>query len=295
MTAKGAAHLVLILFLGGLAACGPNSQFNAARKLEKKGKYERAWEAYQLFAAKHPKHELAPEALFRAGWLVEKQLKDCFMAQSFYDRVTAYYPQSEPWARAASLQKNNCPDYFPLMAGYHWTEVDSDTKGKNARIEISCEPYGPSTKGLPSDAGALVRVYYAGDKKSYDTRTLFKKTDSELLEFKSDTDPRSKTVLRWPFTIGTTWKTKSDNRIFIYEIVSVNVRVSVAAGEFDGCLEVKSTIEGIPGAATVEYYAPGVGRVLTAVRTERVEKRVTELASYKVAEFPEIRSGDGKP
>src|SRR4051812_29890647 len=120
--------LISIFLLSG---CGRD--LASIKALEKKGKVQAAWERYQEFVARHPKDPQAPEALFRAGLLAQRHFKDCFMAGAFFDRVIERYPQADPWAQAAAFQKNNCPDYFPLLNGNEWTEGDSETKGKNAR------------------------------------------------------------------------------------------------------------------------------------------------------------------
>jgi tetratricopeptide (TPR) repeat protein len=115
-----------------------NTNFPGLKKLEAKGDYQKSWELYQEFAAKNPRHTLAAEALFRAGWLAQKQLGDCVAARAFYDMVLQNYPQSGSWAAQSAYYRNNCPDYFPVIDGFRWVEGDSDTKGKNARIEIVC-------------------------------------------------------------------------------------------------------------------------------------------------------------
>jgi len=285
---------VLLLAMALTIGCGQQHQFKSARKKKKKGKYYTAWEKYQAFAAAHSKSDLAPEALFRAGFIAQKQLGDCQAASTFFERVSNSYPQSDPWAKAASLQLNSCPDYFPLLEGNRWTEGDSDTEGKNARIEIVCEPIRMARKFLPSEAGILVKTYYAGERKSYESRYVYRKVSGELREFRSEDDPLSKTILKWPLNKGNDWRTIFDKRVFVYSVVDTNATVRVKAGEFSGCLKIKSSIEGIPGVATIEYFAPGVGRILTAVSTAGEEKRVTELLSYKMAEYPEFVIEEGQ-
>src|SRR5438105_3832138 len=114
--------LKLGLVLAAFLSLGCGRDISHIKTLEKKGKYYEAWEAYQSFVARHPEHSQAPEALFRAGLLAQKQLKDCFMAGTFFDQLLERYPQSDPWARAALHEKNNCPDFFPLLPGSRWTE-----------------------------------------------------------------------------------------------------------------------------------------------------------------------------
>lgn len=263
-----------LLFFG----CGPDHAFQQVRRLEKKGKVYEAWTAYQEFAAKYPKHAAAPEALFRAGWLAQRQVKDCTMATAFYDRVTQMYPQSSPWASWAAYQKNNCPDYFPLLAGAHWTEGDSDTGGKNARIETVSRA-DPNGGTVPWAQGILVRTYYAGASKFKTVEVGYKKDGEDLQELGAQNDPRPKIIMKIPPVVGTRWKTKNGTQLFLYEIVDTDKTVKVAAGEFHNCVVVRSAIEGAAGAA-LEYFAPSVGRVMTAFMTPNGERRNTELLSF---------------
>lgn len=272
--------IIVIPALLFLSACTPGQQFSRAKKAEAKGDSYKAWQLYQKFTVEHPRDSRAPEALFRAGWLAQTAQGDCYMAQTFYDRVMEKYPQSTPWARLAVQQKNNCPDYFPLAHGWQWVEGDSESMGKNARIEVTCKR--PAKKGLGEVAavGIYTRTYYAGSEKFKSTEYTYKKTATELQEFDSSSDPRSKTILQWPLEAGRRWQTKSGGRIFQYEIVSVDASAKVSAGDFKNCLHIRSSIEGTTGA-TNEYYAPSIGRVLTTVSTKEGEKRITELLSYK--------------
>jgi hypothetical protein len=163
-------------------------------------------------------------------------------------------------------------------------EGDSETKGKNARIEITCAPPRHARKQLPSESGILSRALYAGNSKFKTTEFSYRKVGDELLEAVSENDPVQKVILKWPLVKGTTWSTRADFKLFRYTIVEDNAAVDVAAGHFEQCLHVKSTIEGASGAAH-DYYAPGIGRVLTTISVGDGEKRNTELLSYKVAEW----------
>lgn len=283
---RRSAYFVLLFALAAAPACGPRSQFQKAQKLENKEDYYNAWKAYQQFAAEHPDHALAPEALFRAGWVVQRHVKDCFMAGVFYDSVAERYPDADPWARAAFHQKRNCPDYYPLLPGSNWVEGDSETDGKNARIEITCEPIKKAPGSLPSESGVLKRVFYGGEKKSHETTFVYKKSDEGLFEFASEEDPSGKRLLAWPLTAGTKWTTKSGGRLFHYEITDVDRTVKVSAGEFKDCLRVSSFVEGYAQASTIEYYAPNIGRILTSVAVKGVEKRNTELLLFQIADWP---------
>ncbi len=280
---------ITLLFSG----CGADSQLKRANKLEKKGKYYEAWQKFQEFAAEHPKHPGAPEALFHAGWLAQKQLKDCDMAAVFYDSVLEKYPQADPWARLSTNQKGNCPDFFPLLPGTEWVEGDSETKGKNARIETSCRPL-PEKGTMPSEAGLMVRTYFAGASKFKTIELSYKKAGNELREFTPEYELRPKIIMMLPAVVGTKWKTRSADRLFSYEITAADVTVKVEAGEFPGCIVVRSSVEAVPGA-TLDYYAPGVGRVLNSFSTAQGEKRNIELLSFKPGPDIDFRADGSNP
>lgn len=263
---------LFLLFIG----CGPQSEFKRIQALEKKGDVYEAWQSYQVFAAKNARHELAPKALYRAGVLTATHLNDCGAAAAFFERILERYPQSDPWARLAVLKKTNCPDYFPLSSGGSWVEGDSETGGKNARIEITC-------KAEPAETGALVtasyeKTYYGGNAKFQTTLVKYEKTENELHEFPMPDDPRPKIILKWPLLVGTKWKTRVADKIIEYEILAVDKNISVKAGEFQNCLLVESREENA-SATTNEYYAPNIGRVLTTLVSKGGESRITELLS----------------
>jgi hypothetical protein len=287
---KFAIPLSLLLIAAG---CSPDRQMSRAADLEKSGKIYKAWEKYQEFAATHPQHARAPEAVYRAGWIAQQNFNDCFMANTFFDEVLTRYPESDPWARAALLQKNNCPDYFPLIPGSKWTEVDSDTKGQNARVEITCEAVSGEPKVLPSQAGVLERQFYAGSRKSLSTRATYRKEQMELHEYRDANTVTPAVLLKWPIEAGSKWSTQQEGRLTRFEIVSMSAQASVVAGDFGDCLVVRSAFPG-DAAMKNEYYAPGVGRVLTTVMSTKGEKRITELSSYEIKDAPDIMAGGPK-
>lgn len=271
------------LFLCGVtilfSACGPSYEFKSAQKAEAKGKYYLAWKKYQSFTAHYPAHALAAEALFRVGLLSQQKQGDCTMAVAFYDNLLEKYPQSDPWAKAALLQKNACPDYFPLMPGWKWVEGDSESRGGNARIEKEAIAIDKSVKSLPNESGRMKLTYFAGSTKFKTGESLFQKKNSELWEYPVASEPMARIALRWPLEAGVSWTYKLNSKLFHLEIVDVNATVSVMAGDFSRCIKVKSTVEGSSGS-TFEYYAPGVGRVLTTLSSASGEKPNTELLSF---------------
>lgn len=286
-------HAACWVLAGFITGCTPNAQFDAAKQYEKKGQYYKAWNAYQTFVANNPTHPRAAEAQFRAGFLTQTKLGDCSAANTFYDGVLQRYPQSDPWAKAALLQKDACPDYFPMNPGTTWVEGDSQSQGKNARIEISAESTHEKNS-LPNESARLRRVFYAGEKKFQTTEFIYRKKNSELLEFTALEDPRCKIILRWPLEEGASWITKFNKQTFHYSVVALHQPITVAAGKFEDCVKIQSSVEGSAGYK-YEYYAPGVGKVLTTVAAKNEERRNTELMSFQAGPQPNFLSNGEAP
>jgi len=270
--------VVIIIVAGVLAGCGPDAAFKRARGAEAKGRAYEAWQKYQAFAARFPDDKNAAEAVFRAGWLAQNELADCGVALAFYDRVGQKYPGSDPWAGAAAFHAQNCPDYFPLVPKMSWVEGDSDTGGRNARIESACQVSSTSAR-LPFSTGLLSRSYFAGTNKFKTIDVLYRKEGATVWEHPAGGEtPRM--VLKAPLEEGARWTAQAGGRTYKYEILSTTRTVTVSAGTFERCLLVQGRAEGVPGG-TNEYYAPSVGRILTSFSTDAGERRNIELLSYQ--------------
>lgn len=270
--------VVLIAAAGVLFGCGPEASFKRARGAEAKGRAYEAWQKYQAFAAQFPDDKRAPEAVFRAGLLAQQTLGDCSAAQAFYERVAQKYASAEPWVSAAAFQSANCPDFFPLVPKMSWVEGDSDTGGRNARIESECLVSTPAAT-IAFSVGKLTRSYFAGTNKFKSVDILYRKEGATVWEHPADGEtPRL--VLKAPLQEGARWTATVGGRSYTYEILSTTRTVSVAAGTFENCLLIRGKAEGIPGA-TNEYYAPSIGRILTSFSTDTGERRNIELLSYK--------------
>jgi hypothetical protein len=272
-----ARKLILLMAVALLSGCGAEAEFKRAHGAEVKGRSYVAWQRYQRFAARHPDHKKAAEAVFRAGWLAQTALGDCDASRAFYDRVRREYESSDPWAALAAFHAENCPDFFPLTAKSKWVEGDSDTGGRNARIESVCQVSSTPAK-VPFSSATIERSYFAGTSKFKTVNFLYRKDGATVWEHPPGGEP-PRMVLKAPLVQGTRWSSQVGGRTFNYEIVSASTTVTVAAGTFDRCLHVRARADGIPGA-TNEFYAPSVGRVLSSYSGPEGERRNTELLSF---------------
>ncbi|MBV9080669.1 MAG: VanZ family protein, partial [Elusimicrobia bacterium] len=214
--------LVFLAVVAVASGCGPEAAIKSARRSEAKGKPYDAWQKYQEFAARYPKHAAAPEALFRAGWLAETSLGDCAVAKTFYQRVEHDYASSDPWAAMASFNADNCPDFFPLVPGNAWVEGDSESGGKNARIESTCRA-STGTAKVPFSSGVIVRDYFGGSSKFKTTETFYAKEGASVWEHSDGSAPRL--VIKGPVETGTTWMSDVGGRRFRFEIVSSSATI----------------------------------------------------------------------
>ena len=105
-----AAEAALTAAQAGLPAGGPESEYQAAFDLLKDGKYDEAATALAAFVARHPQHELAPNALY---WLGEAHYvrRDYPAALAAFEGLLRDYPGTR-----------KAPDAL-LKAGYSQQEM----------------------------------------------------------------------------------------------------------------------------------------------------------------------------
>jgi hypothetical protein len=251
-------------------------RFAAAERHEKSGRYEQALQAYLRWAEKSPEHNRAPMAFYRAGRIASNVLGDYALAREIFQRLLNRYGDVADWGSRAEWALFNSPNYFPLIPNAEWVEGDSDTGGWNARIETTC-------RAREGGAGVVfARRYYAGKQfvRALSVSPIYEKRDLELVEYLNARDVPT-VILKYPFETGASWTSVRQRKKVTFTIQGTRT-VRVRAGEFKDCLMVRERSEGVSAAWKVEYYAPGVGRVLTTLATATSEKRNTELLSYNL-------------
>ena len=275
--------LRVIMFCTAAAAllsalgCGPDYAFKKAQLLEKEGYCVEASVKYEELSKKHPSHPIAPEALYRIGTIYRTRLKMYSHAHRYYDELIARYPKAEPWAAMAQLGLFNSPDYHPLRTGSFWIEGDSVSGGRNMRSEWNC-------REVSSGTFEMQRRISAGSRLVTTLTRYYEKKNLELHEYENAGKTGSPTViLSYPFATGRTWNTVRSGKKVVYAIVAEDLTLKVAASDFYGCIKVSEEYPGLSGSKKYNYYAPGVGWILTTIGAEgREEHRNTELLSYKI-------------
>jgi len=270
----GLALLALAFFPTG---CG-RADLLTARHYERTGQYEKALRLYTRVADRHPRAGAAPQALYSAGRLAADNLLDYPFARRLFQDLADEHGRRGAWKEKAERALLNSPNYFPLIPGARWEEGDSDTGGRNASIRIQCEPLA----GAPGSF-TLARDYYAGRRQvdSLSSKKIYRKTGLELREAAGSGKAES-VVLKYPLSPGATWPCAAGP----CEVLGT-ADVQVRAGLFRDCLKVKVPLPGVTSSWKVDYYAPGIGKVLTSAATATTEKRNTELLSYNLLDGKE--------
>ncbi|MBI4347156.1 MAG: hypothetical protein HY553_09900 [Elusimicrobia bacterium] len=247
------------------AGCGADVAFDRASARERKGVYAEAAERFAAFADRYRSDPRVPEALVRSARLYTYRLQRCPQAQPLLERAAREH-ESSPWAEEARRALLDCPEYFPMRPRSSWVFVDSQTGGKNMRLEVLV------TTSTASSA-ELKGAFFAGTKRFQEFRRRYVKEGWAVWEEDgADRVP----ILRYPYREGNAWKARRGGRPVEFRIESSKETVRVKAGVFHGCLKVREAQLGVP-AWKYDYYAPGVGRVKTTIGGRGFENPNTEL------------------
>ncbi len=265
MSARSVAVLAL-----ALVGCGGELSFKSGLFLERSGRYGPALRAFESFSRNNPGHPRLAESLVRSARIYLYAFDRCPEALPLLERAARLSPAMEPWSSAARRLLLDCPDYFPLRDGMRWMYVDSQSGGRNMRLELQASVSTGS-------AGARIDgAYYAGKRRFQEFRRRYDKSDWSVWEKEGGS---RLPILKYPYAAGYSWKGRQANATVEFRIVSDRETVNVLAGTFANCLKVRQRIAGSP-AWKYDYFAPGVGRIKTTVGGSGFEEPNTELKSY---------------
>ncbi len=250
-----------------LGGCG--ARYDDAVVLEGQGRYAAAAEEYKRFALAHPAAPEAPKALLSAAGLYALKLGVCRESRPLLERLARNYPDfrmPEDDFRRIFI----CPDYFPVGEGRSWYYGDSQTLGRNASQRVAVVDH--------TSKGAVVNsAFYAGKALVSRQKLVYSFLGLDFLE----RQPSGTTlVLSYPLDEGKAWSARAMGGRVDFRVEKTGLEVKVKAGAFQDCVKIRRRPAGAP-SWIYEYYAPWVGRVLTAVGGPGYEHRVTELLSYE--------------
>ena len=185
-------------------------------------------------------------------------------------------------------------DYYPLQIGNYWvfksiplgdseretrttkTSVDSTDVWENIeyfrvnRITLGTER--TSFSWYRKDAEGNVAVYAFGSTPDISSARAFFETPRII--FPKDA-----------ISLGNSWESTSRNNNVFYKVESVSEKVTVPAGTFDSCIKLRRTTINSDGdtlSVNQDYYAPGIGNVLSVSESRRRGSERMELSEYSV-------------
>ncbi|MBI4655300.1 MAG: hypothetical protein HY746_00995 [Elusimicrobia bacterium] len=243
--------------------------YDDAVKFEKQGALLKAAKIYEMFVKKHPEDPRAGPALLKAADIYSKKFQLCRKAVPLYELILKDYGKLES-VNAAKKGLYMCPDYFPLEKNRTWTYGDSQTFGRNIKeIHIVKEE---------KNLGASVKIeQYAGKKLAGRIRQDYSFTGDGISINTSDFKGLR---FKYPVKKGIKWTSKIRGQKVMFEITGVSLKIEVDAGAFENCIRIEQRFKNAPSWVN-EYYAPWVGRIMTATAGTDFENRIMELLSYE--------------
>lgn len=261
----------LLLALGVMAAlCGCDAyRWHSGRFFHETKRWGAAVAALEAFVESRPQDPRTCEARLRLGAIYAGVFERTLEARRHYEAAARSFPGDASCVEKAKAGLLSAPDYFPLEPGRTWVFGDSASGGRAMRLEWQVQVSSDGARA------SVVSALYAGDKRVSSGRTAYAKRDWAVLDVSGK---KPATVLRYPFTAGTSWSAPGRS----YRVEAEGLEVAVRAGRFSGCIKVRETLAGASGAWKYDYYCPGVGRVKTTVGAPGIETPNTELLRYTV-------------
>ncbi len=226
---------------------------------------------YEKFLSSRPRDPRACEVRLRAAELYRTVFGRCEEARAHFEAAARDFPKQAACLERAKTGLLLCPDFFPTDTGRTWIYVDSDSRGKNMRLEWEA-------RASSGAVGSISSAMFAGDRRILAKIEYFQKADWAI--WRVDKDGRE-AILRYPYNEAMAWSAKrADKTTVEYLVVSGSAAVTVAAGAFTGCLKIREKSSAAKGAWRYDYYCPGVGRVKTTIGGPGFENPNTELLRF---------------
>lgn len=245
-----------------LAGCDKD-YYRQAEVLEKSGDRLSAASYYSKYASVAKDKSLKANALFRAG-MIYRDMGLCSRAVPFFEELARFYSADE-YGKKAAVYLYFCPAYYPSGNVLKLVYGDSQTYGRNAREELIFK------KEL-KDGSLWEQKIYAGKKLLSRTNTQISMLGLSIFEKKAG---ETRETVKYPLKTGSAWK--YGRKTYIAQSTGLNVKTK--AGEFSGCARILEYENN--SFRQVFYYAPGLGRVVSAIESGGKETRITELISYE--------------
>jgi hypothetical protein len=184
--------------------------------------------------------------------------------------------------------------YFPLKAGMRWEYNVMSGQGGPQKLII--------TNLAPREVNGVKVTPRKWEMGGASFIELMEKDDSGIYRYAEQGAENQPPVmitpkeyhLKFPVTQGSSWNmtTRLDNNTVKVSLTveSVSDEVTVPAGTFKDCLEIKQVGENAAGASVLayEWYAPGVGIVKSMANIKKKSpegKITTETRTYQLLSF----------
>lgn len=268
---RKAIGAAVLLFSAALTGCD-SYYFHSGHFFEATGRYPQALSAYEKLLARSPHSPRAARVHVVVGDIYARHFQRCLEARRHYEATARLVPRLEPWTSRAQKGIMSCPDYFPLEPQRSWRYGDSQSRGRNMRLDWQVKVSSDGAKT------AVISALFAGTKRIKVSETLYEKRDWSLWE---QNGKHWIPILRYPFKAGQVWKARSGAGELEYRIDGDDATARTAAGTFKGCLKVREYNRKFPHSWKYDYYAPFVGRVKTTIAGPDFENPNTELIEFK--------------
>lgn len=273
--------LLLVVLLVSIFSCDtPQAVLSRGKKFLKEKRFENAEKEFLSVVIKWPSDKNCAEAMFELGNICKEIKKDYNQSVLWYSQVVKKFPATE-FAKVAEVKILESPDYLGLIDKNRVILGDSETKGRNMRLETRVEKLDYNLYLMQSDL-------FAGDKFVRTEKKYYLKKNGEIREFnvnpseiKNESKVESKIVLKYPFVSGNVWKTYFAGKSFVLKIVEDNITMNIADKKFDKCIKVMEKIEDSVGVKYF-YYAADVGCIkITTASNEESKKEYTSVELVK--------------
>lgn len=187
----------------------------------------------------------------------------------------AKVPETKKPSTPEAPKKEDISLYYPLKEGYEWiyegvgneyaSYTQKVTYSKDNRFQVMKNNGGTISANIYEvKDDSIVNTYMEGEV--YDDRNVLDK-ESNL----------NVAIIKLPIEVANKWVSEENS----YEIVDINVSITVPAGTFQNCIAVKEVYKDHT-AEMFYYYKKGIGLVKSEFKTNDGAVIASLLKSYKL-------------
>ena len=170
-------------------------------------------------------------------------------------------------------------DYYPMAKGNRWVYATGD---HSDRLTYEVDASVRMSNG--ENAWRMVRNWDLPSKSLLMVDSIYiVKRENEVVGYSSLGDTTPDVLLRFPLEVGKNWVVSSRDKYTISVTVTALEAVNVSGKTFKRCFKLESSRNEQDSvvASGSEWYAPGVGNVMTIIR-KKSHVRETKLVDYTV-------------